>query len=67
MHQCPTRQDGAEVLISQTVTKPMCQDRQRRYYHKCWSCVHRNGTVAARPAPVLELTQPVERRDAAAV
>jgi hypothetical protein len=52
---CPTRRDGAEPLIEQVVTIGMCQGRQRRSYHKCWTCVRRNGAAKAEPAPSLRL------------
>lgn len=43
MHLCPTRVDGAPVLFAHSVTKAMCQDRQRGLYHKCFMCVHNNA------------------------
>jgi len=51
---CPTRRDGSEGLIAQTVTAPLCQTRQRSSYHKCWSCARRNNNDM-RPAPKLKL------------
>lgn len=67
LRQCPTRRDGAEVLIAQTVTPAMCQDRQRGLYHKCWTCIHRQGAAVARPAPVLRMTTVLGRPNAEAV
>lgn len=52
---CPTRPDGSEGLIAQTIQAPVCQDRQRQLYHKCWNCAHRNGAELLPPAPVLQL------------
>ncbi len=54
MHRCPTRIDGAAVRFSHVLTFPMCQERQREHYHKCFTCVHKNGyavpTVSAAAA-----------------
>ena len=66
MRECPTRRDGAEVLIAQKLTTEMCQSRQRGYYHKCWSCAHRNGAVE-RPAPVLEMVAKRQQPPAEAI
>ena len=41
--QCPTRPDGAEVLIEHRIHGSTCQERQRKLYHKCFSCVHRDA------------------------
>ncbi|MBI5434834.1 MAG: hypothetical protein IT453_08195 [Planctomycetes bacterium] len=43
MHVCPTRVDGSPVLFAHSVTKAMCQERQRGLYHKCFMCVHNNA------------------------
>ncbi len=43
MHLCPTRVDGAPVMFAHTVTPPMCQQRQREHYHKCFTCKHNNA------------------------
>ena len=40
--QCPTRTDGGEVLICHQIDRASCQGRQRRNYHKCFTCAHRN-------------------------
>ena len=48
--QCPTRGDGEVPLIVHQVTPPACQARQRASYHKCHTCVHQSGYVAAHPA-----------------
>jgi len=52
---CPTRRDGSEGLIAQTVTAPLCQTRQRSSYHKCWSCANRNNNDMRSSAPKLKL------------
>ena len=56
MHICPTRVDGAPVLFAHSVTKPMCQDRQRGHYHKCFMCVHNNarGELTKVAMPMLQ-------------
>jgi hypothetical protein len=54
-HTCPTRRDGAEGLIAQTVTSALCQTRQRGGYHKCWSCANRNSQALRPDAPKLRL------------
>ncbi len=74
LRQCPTLPDESAVLIAQTITRVMCQDRQRGLYHKCWSCALRNGSapaVARKPlaklpaVPVLDLSAAGARRAAA--
>ena len=52
---CPTRRDGSEGLIAQTVTAPLCQTRQRSSYHKCWSCARRNNNDMRSVVPKLKL------------
>lgn len=39
---CPTRIDGAIPLIQGRVTPSQCQAKQRRMYHKCFTCAHAN-------------------------
>ena len=46
LHSCPTRIDGTAVRFSHAVTSTMCQGRQREHYHKCFTCVHKNGYTA---------------------
>ena len=46
--QCPTRPDGAEVLIEHRINGGTCQSRQRKHFHKCYSCVHRNSAAEVR-------------------
>lgn len=43
--QCPTRPDGGEVLIEHRISGSTCQARQRKTYHKCFSCVHQSGAL----------------------
>jgi hypothetical protein len=50
MHLCPTRVDAAPVLFAHTVTVPMCQQRQREHYHKCFTCMHNNAQASLRSA-----------------
>lgn len=57
--QCPTRASGAHSLIAHWITPATCVERQRRNYHKCFSCQYRglgaNATLPnapARPQPV---------------
>ena len=54
-HSCPTRRDGSEGLIAQTVTTALCQTRQRSSYHKCWACAHRNSGELRAVPPKLKL------------
>ena len=68
---CPTRADGAEVLIAHTITPSACQERQGRLYHKCFTCVHL-GAGATTPLaplhrlPLLHEGEPGRRRAVAA-
>ena len=48
---CPTREDGQQALIAHSIGHSDCQDRQRRQYHKCFTCAHRNGARGAAPKP----------------
>jgi hypothetical protein len=52
---CPTRADGAEVLIAHTIPIATCQDRQRGMYHKCFACAYHG--VGATMAPLRKLPQ----------
>jgi hypothetical protein len=56
MHVCPTRIDAAPVLFAHTVTTPMCQQRQREHYHKCFTCVHNNAHSDSRRTTIEALT-----------
>ena len=57
MHLCPTRVDAAPVLFAHTVTAPMCQQRQRKHYHKCFTCVHNNAQTGSRRTTIDVLTR----------
>jgi hypothetical protein len=48
---CPTRIDGSPVMFAHKVDRARCQDRQRRRYHKCFTCAWNNGYVAAHGEP----------------
>ena len=61
---CPTRRDGLEALIAQTVTPSMCQSRQRNSYHKCWSCARRDVLESRERVPTLKLTDAQPQRSA---
>jgi hypothetical protein len=41
--QCPTRSEGQPPLFQHRVTANECQNKQRKLYHKCFTCVHVNG------------------------
>ncbi|MCK6445823.1 MAG: hypothetical protein L6Q99_05470 [Planctomycetes bacterium] len=64
MQVCPTRVDGQPVLFAHSVTKAMCQDRQRGHYHKCFTCVHNNargGEVGKHAAEALAKLAPASK------
>jgi len=50
---CPTRIDGAPVLFAHKVDRSRCQDRQRKRYHKCFTCAWNNNYVALHGEPVI--------------
>ena len=56
---CPTRVDGSPALFAHKVDRARCQDRQRKRYHKCFTCAWNNNYVAAHgePAHGLELAR----------
>ena len=56
--QCPTRPNGAEVLIEQRISGSTCQERQRKHYHKCYSCVHRNDLQQSGATAHVQVTLP---------
>jgi hypothetical protein len=60
MHLCPTRVDAAPVLFAHTVTVPMCQQRQREHYHKCFTCAHNNAQAHSR-SPALDVLIRLEK------
>ncbi len=45
LRQCPTRTDGRPVLLAHSVTRFICQNRQREHYHKCFACSLSNALV----------------------
>jgi hypothetical protein len=60
---CPTRTSGAYALIAHWITPATCLERQRRSYHKCFTCSYQGlspGAVLAppRPAPLPKLHPP---------
>ena len=51
LRSCPTRSDGADVLIAHSISSEICHERQRRLYHKCFMCAHIGQAAhAASPA-----------------
>ncbi|MAF65027.1 MAG: hypothetical protein CMJ84_05115 [Planctomycetes bacterium] len=48
---CPTRLDGAATLIAHRLSTAQCQGRQRKLYHKCFTCAFNNARVAAHGLP----------------
>lgn len=58
--ECPTRSDGGETLICHVIDLGTCQGRQRRLYHKCHTCAHRNDAAPAakRALPPLHASPP---------
>lgn len=40
---CPTRMDGGTPLFQHQVTVPQCMSKQRKLYHKCFTCAHLMG------------------------
>jgi len=58
---CPTRTTGAAPLIVQWITPATCLERQRRNYHKCFTCFFRGaGVMELRPMPIVP---PMPRRE----
>lgn len=56
---CPTRIDASPVLFAHKVDRERCQDRQRKRYHKCFTCAWNNSYVAAYGEPVIGV-EPVQ-------
>ena len=49
---CPTRTSGAYSLIAHWITPATCFERQRRSYHKCFTCSYRGlGASTLLPLP----------------
>lgn len=59
---CPTRADGAEVLIAHSISGEICHERQRRLYHKCFACAHRGRSAAATVAGLPLVADARDRR-----
>ena len=62
LRQCPTREDGTEVLVAHSIRRSECQKRQRGHYHKCYVCAYNNARSAglaatAAPPPASELRE----------
>jgi len=63
--QCPTRASGAAPLIAHWIAPGSCLERQRRNYHKCFTCAFRGLSAAERPkaaplAPLGRVARPAE-------
>lgn len=44
---CPTRTSGAHSLIAHWITPATCLERQRRSYHKCFTCQYQGLSASA--------------------
>lgn len=55
---CPTRTSGALSLIAQWITPATCLERQRRNYHKCFTCQYQGLSAAAILAPLKSVPLP---------
>ena len=51
--QCPTRPSGPIPLIAHWITLGTCAERQRRQYHKCFTCSFRGKGANDAPSVVL--------------
>jgi hypothetical protein len=56
---CPTRASGAQPLIVHSISIDTCCDRQRRTYHKCFTCAWRGLAAGASLPP--EVAAAVQR------
>lgn len=56
LRTCPTRIDGTPMLFAHKVDTQKCQERQRKGYHKCFTCAFNNAYVDKHglPKPVEE-------------
>ena len=59
---CPTRIDVSPALFAHKVDRSRCQERQRKHYHKCFTCAWNNNYVAIHGKPKV----PVAAESAAA-
>ena len=65
---CPTRVGGAHSLIAHWITPATCFERQRRSYHKCFTCQYRGLAADVRlPQPVRTGAPLAEEKPVAAV
>ena len=57
--QCPTRVDHGDSLIAHSISVPLCAQRQREHYHKCYTCVHAlNGSTVSKKVALPERPAP---------
>jgi hypothetical protein len=52
MRQCPTRSNGTHSLIAHWITPSACVERQRRNYHKCFTCRYQGLNASAVLSPL---------------
>jgi hypothetical protein len=57
---CPTRANGAHSLIAHWITPATCLERQRRSYHKCFTCQYQ-GLSASAVLPALPKASPAPK------
>jgi len=62
---CPTRTSGAHSLIAHWITPATCLERQRRSYHKCFTCRYQ-GLSAEATLPPIPKPAPLPKRAPAA-
>jgi hypothetical protein len=64
---CPTRTSGAHSLIAHWITPATCLERQRRSYHKCFTCRYQGLSADTtlpsppKPAPLPERAPAAEK------
>jgi len=71
---CPTRTSGAHSLIAHWITPATCFERQRKSYHKCFTCQYQGlgasvvlppphrPSAAPEPEPVVEPAKATRQR-----
>jgi len=57
---CPTRTSGALSLIAHWITPATCLERQRKSYHKCFTCQYQ-GLSASAALPPLAKSPPLPK------
>ncbi len=62
---CPTRIDATTVLFAHKVDRTRCQERQRKRYHKCFTCAWNNNYVAIHGKPEVVAVEAVAAEVAA--